>query len=60
MRIGGLWAQDLQTVMDTDDEKGFLREYSGFRNRIARDGNPGRVARRILPLNRAVVISTPH
>jgi putative glutathione S-transferase len=41
MLINGQWAKDFDPVQDTDDEGGFVREESGFRNWITVDGSPG-------------------
>ncbi|WP_428633380.1 glutathione S-transferase family protein [Sedimenticola sp.] len=41
MLINGQWAKDFHPVQGTDDEGGFVREPSRFRNWITPDGNPG-------------------
>ena len=41
MLIEGQWARDFHPVHGTDDEGGFVRESSGFRNWITVDGAPG-------------------
>jgi len=41
MLINGHWARDFHPVQGTDDEGGFVREQSQFRNWITADGSPG-------------------
>ena len=41
MLINGHWAKDFHPVQGTDDEGGFVREQSQFRNWITIDGSPG-------------------
>ncbi len=41
MLINGQWAKDFHPVQGTDDEGGFVREQSQFRNWITIDGHPG-------------------
>ncbi|WP_029133869.1 glutathione S-transferase family protein [Sedimenticola selenatireducens] len=41
MLINGQWARDFHPVQGTDDEGGFVREQSQFRNWITIDGDPG-------------------
>lgn len=41
MLINGQWAKDFHPVQGTDDEGGFVREQSQFRNWITIDGSPG-------------------
>jgi putative glutathione S-transferase len=41
MLINGQWAKDFHPVQGTDEEGGFVREESGFRNWITVDGRPG-------------------
>lgn len=41
MLINGQWAKDFHPVQGTDDEGGFVREQSQFRNWITTDGSPG-------------------
>ena len=41
MLINGQWAKDFHPVQGTDDEGGFVREQSRFRNWITSDGSPG-------------------
>lgn len=41
MLINGQWARDFHPVQGTDDEGGFVREQSQFRNWITTDGSPG-------------------
>ncbi|WP_455199419.1 glutathione S-transferase family protein [Kaarinaea lacus] len=41
MLINGQWAKDFHPVQGTDDEGGFVREQSSFRNWITADGAPG-------------------
>ena len=41
MLIDGQWAKDFHPVQGTDDEGGFVREQSRFRNWITPDGTPG-------------------
>jgi putative glutathione S-transferase len=41
MLINGHWAKDFHPVQGTDDEGGFVREQSRFRNWITIDGDPG-------------------
>jgi putative glutathione S-transferase len=41
MLINGQWAKDFDPVQGTDDEGGFVREQSQFRNWITTDGSPG-------------------
>lgn len=41
MLINGQWAEDFQPVHDTDEDGGFVRDESVFRNWITADGAPG-------------------
>jgi len=41
MLINGQWAKDFHPVQGTDEEGGFVRDESGFRNWITPDGSPG-------------------
>jgi len=41
MLINGQWAKDFHPVQGTDDEGGFVRDQSSFRNWITVDGTPG-------------------
>ena len=41
MLINGHWARDFHPVQGTDEEGGFVREQSQFRNWITTDGSPG-------------------
>jgi glutathionyl-hydroquinone reductase len=41
MLINGQWAKDFDPVQGTDDEGGFVRDESSFRNWITPDGSPG-------------------
>jgi len=41
MLINGQWAKNFHPVQGTDDEGGFVREQSQFRNWITTDGSPG-------------------
>ncbi len=41
MLVNGQWQKDFHPVQDTDDEGGFVREVSNFRNWITADGSPG-------------------
>jgi len=41
MLINGQWAKDFHPVQGTDDEGGFVRDQSSFRNWITVDGAPG-------------------
>ena len=41
MLIKGQWAKDFHPVQGTDEEGGFVRDESGFRNWITVDGSPG-------------------
>ena len=45
MLINGQWAKDFHPVQDTDEEGGFVREESGFRNWITPDGSAGPTGR---------------
>jgi len=41
MLVNGQWQKDFDPVQGTDDEGGFVREASGFRNWVTADGSPG-------------------
>ncbi len=41
MLVKGHWAKDFDPVQDTDEEGGFVREVSNFRNWITPDGSAG-------------------
>jgi glutathionyl-hydroquinone reductase len=41
MLVKGQWAKDFDPVQDTDEEGGFVREESNFRNWVTPDGSPG-------------------
>ena len=41
MLINGQWAKDFHPVQGTDEEGGFVRDESRFRNWITLDGGPG-------------------
>jgi glutathionyl-hydroquinone reductase len=41
MLVKGQWEKDFDPVQDTDEEGGFVREESNFRNWVTPDGSPG-------------------